>query len=489
MQISPATNLLLRTIDVGAGALALALGEGAVWVANPLNGTVSRVDSRRGVVTATIPVSPGDEPVALAVGAGGVWVANRHAQMLARIDPERPVVAERFRLGGEPRALSVVDGRLWVAVAAAGAGHRGGTLRVAFEDTIGRIDIDPATSYRPDAWQLLSMTNDGLTAFRRTGGTAGATIVPDLAQALPVPSDGGRTYTFTLRTGIRFSDGRPVRPSDVKRGIDRSLNAKPAAFGLLGGLRSVVADDAHATIVIRLARADPEFLYRLALPFAYAVPPGTAAPSGVVAATGPYRITSFEPGRRIRLERNRFYRQWSALARPDGYPDAVDVRLGVRPSKAVDDIRTGRADWARVQSPGLIAQLRRRDPGLIREAVSSQETTWLWLNTRVPPFDHSDARRAVSLAVDRQAAVAAAGGAHAARPACHILPPGSPGYRPDCPSAGPDLAAARRLVARSGTRGARVVLWTGTPGFDFLSPVLCARCARSATAPSCARSR
>lgn len=73
----------------------------------------------------------------------------------------------------------------------------------------------------------------------------------------------------------------------------------------------------------------------------------------------------------------------------------------------------------------------------------------------------------MSLAIDRRAVVAAAGGAHAARLTCHMLPPGFPGYRPDCPSA-PDLAAARRLVARSGTRGARVVLWTGA-NFGFLT--------------------
>ena len=83
-------------------------------------------------------------------------------------------------------------------------------------------------------------------------------------------------------------------------------------------------------------------------------------------------------------------------------------------------------------------------------------TTWLFLNTRVAPFDRRDARRAVALAIDREAVVAAAGGEHAARATCHLLPPTYPGYRPDCPSM--DLAAARRLVAGSGTRGARVVL-------------------------------
>ena len=253
-----------------------------------------------------------------------------------RIDPERAVVTDRFPLGSEPRAVAVVGGRLWVAVAAAGAGHRGGTLRVDFQvpswsetgTRQARAEFDPATSYS-EVSSLLSVTYDGLTAFRRVGGTAGAELVPDLAEAIPTPSDGGRTYTFTVRDGVRFSTGQPVRPSDIKRGIERSLNAEPAAYGLLDGIKSVAADDANRTVVIRLRRPDPDLPSRLALSFAAAVPPGTAPPPAIVPATGPYRIGRLEPRRRVRLVRNRFYRTWSTLAKPDGYPDVIDARLGV----------------------------------------------------------------------------------------------------------------------------------------------------------------
>ena len=118
--------------------------------------------------------------------------------------------------------------------------------------------------------------------------------------------------------------------------------------------------------------------------------------------------------------------------------------------------------------PAELANLRRRDPGLIRDSVPAV-TSWLYLNTRVAPFDRPDARRAVALAIDREAVAAAAGGEHAARPTCHLLPPTYPGYRPGCSSM--DLAAARRLVARSGTRGARVVLRVAK-GYTFLAPPL-----------------
>jgi serine/threonine protein kinase/ABC-type transport system substrate-binding protein len=469
MGVSPATNSVLRSVDVGAGAGAVAAGEGAVWVANPLNGTVTRVDPDRGVVTATVAVGATAEPVALATGAGAVWVANRQARALARIDPERAAVTERLRLGNEPRALATAGRRVWTAVAATGAGHRGGTLRIAMGGRIDPVDRDPATSYNTDAWLFLSLVHDGLTALRRTGGRAGTQVVPDLAQSLPTPSDGGRTYTFALRPGVRFSTGETVRPSDVKRGIERSLNAEPGAFGLLAGISSITADDPSGTLVIRLERPDPDLLYRLALPFTAAVPPGVTKPSTVVPGTGPYRIAAIDRDH-LRLVRNRFFRVWSPLARPDGYPDVIEARLGTEPDAAVKAIRTGRADFAPLERFGTTAlpDLRRSDPGLVREGAFLQ-SSWVFLNTRVPPFDRLDARRAVSLAIDRPAAVAAFGGPHVARATCSILPPTAAGYRPGCPER--DLREARRLVRRSGTRGARVTLVNGK-GFAALSPVI-----------------
>ena len=238
---------------------------------------------------------------------------------------------------------------------------------------------------------------------------------------------------------------------------------------MLDGIESIAADDANRTIVIRLRRPDPDFPYRLALPFASAVPPGTGPPPSIVPATGPYRIARFTPGRRVRLERNRFYRTWSALAKPDGHPDVIDVRLGVGAGKAIEAVRAGRTDVTMMPAEAAeLAELRRRDPGLIRDTLESG-TTWLFLNTRVAPFDRPDARRAVALAIDREAIEAAAGGENVARTTCHILPPTYPGYRTGCPSR--DLAAARRLVADSGTRGARVVL-RSQEMYTFMMPVL-----------------
>ena len=161
-------------------------------------------------------------------------------------------------------------------------------------------------------WQMLSMTNDGLVGYRRVGGLAGDQLVPDLATALPVPADGGKTYTFRLRAGIRYSTGALVRPEDFRRAIERvfMIDKKqgnpaipPFYAGIVGAgqcertpgpcnlARGIVADDAAGTVTFHLTAPDPEFLYKLAFSWAYAVPPGMPdhqISASQLPATGPY---------------------------------------------------------------------------------------------------------------------------------------------------------------------------------------------------------
>ena len=99
------------------------------------------------------------------------------------------------------------------ATQASAADHRGGTMRLVAHAAAGTVD--PQVNYTTEFWQIEQATYDGLLAFRKVGGAAGLTIVPDIAEAVPAPQDGGKRYVFKLRQGIRFSDGSPLTADDV----------------------------------------------------------------------------------------------------------------------------------------------------------------------------------------------------------------------------------------------------------------------------------
>lgn len=483
VRLDPRTRAITGRVGVGSGPTAIASGFGAVWVANNLDGTVSRIDARRGVVVDTVPV--GIAPNGIVVAGRSVWVTDEVAGTLTRIDPDSGTATHRS-LGGRPRGLVYAGGSLWVAVQPGGSAHRGGTLRVLTEDVLSVPD--PARAFRRTEWNILSVTSDGLVGFKRVGGVEGNTVVPDLAAAIPVPTDGGRTYTFRLRDGVRFSNGRTVRPSDVRFTMERIFKASSLGLDLYAGIvggpackqrpescdlsGGVVADDTAGTLTIRLRQPDPEFLYKLALPTAFVVPSGTPAPGERPApGTGPYRVERYERGELVRLVRNPFFRAWSSAAQPPGIPDAIEWRfLGGDPPgqvRAIEEMRADVSDLPVSGVPdGLLDDLRTRYPAQFH-VTALAAMLLAQLNTTRPPFDSLAARLAVAFAVDRGRIVELASGS-VVQPSCQVLPPNSPGYRPYCPHTAPpgsswtapDLARARELVARSGTRGMRVDMIT-----------------------------
>src|SRR4030095_4946035 len=130
-----------------------------------------------------------------------------------------------IRVGNEPSAVATGSGRVWTTVLAAPNADRGGTLRVV--EALGFSSLggsgDPGVFGAVGQRQMLSLTNDGLVTYRRIGGIAGDTLVPDLASELPSPTGAGRIYTFHLRSGIRYSDGARVRPEDFRHAIERAF--------------------------------------------------------------------------------------------------------------------------------------------------------------------------------------------------------------------------------------------------------------------------
>ncbi len=111
--------------------------------------------------------------------------------------------------------------------------HRGGTLRLLASAAAGTLD--PQVNRTAQFWQVFGLAYDGLVAFRKVAGPPGRAVVADLAEAVPEPEDGGRTWVFRLRPGVRFSDGRPVRPADVAASLRRAFVVPGASGGAFYG--------------------------------------------------------------------------------------------------------------------------------------------------------------------------------------------------------------------------------------------------------------
>ena len=490
--VDPRTNRVSRSVLVGGSPAGVAVAAGSVWAADA-DGSVARFDPRTGTVR-TIRVGGG--PAGIAYADGAVWAADGAGGNVLRIDPRTGSV-RRIHVGNQPTAIAAAAGTVLATVLPSLASHRGGTLTLIANLSPHDQSTDPAVAYTVPIWQMLSVTNDGLVGYRRVGGPAGDTLVPGLARALPAPADGGLAYTFHLRPGIRYSTGALVKPEDFRRAIERvfRLNYLGGGAGIYAGIvgaghcertpsrcdlaRGIVTNDQANTITFLLTAPDPEFLYKLAFPFADAVPTDTPDhPIGPtqLPATGPYLTQSFVPGHSWTLVRNPRFRPWSEQAQPAGYPGRIVLRLDIPPGPAVAAVEHGRADVFLSPPPGQVPALATRYPGQLHSGPLGA-TIGLVLNTRGWPFSVLAARKALNYAIDRTRLIDLIGGPLTAQPTCQILPPSMPGYQSYCPYTlnpgpggvwtAPDLARAEHLVSASGTRGARVTVITGAFGTNI----------------------
>ena len=498
LRVDPGDGRLSQAFAISQQPVAAAVGAGSVWVADT-GGTLTRLDPRTGK---TRKIDVGGAPAGVVFSGGAVWVASSVSGMVSRIDPGTGAT-RLIRIGNEPTDLAAVGPNVWATVLPSLASHRGGTLTVIASPNMPHhfLDTDPAVAWEPLPWQVLSLTSDGLVGYRRAAGLAGNQLVPDLATALPVPADGGRTYTFRLRPGAGYSTGAPVKPEDFRRAIERvfmidkqqQTGVSPFYGGIVGADRcernpgpcnladGIVANDAINTVTFHLTAPDPEFLYKLAFSWAYAIPSGTpdhVLSAAQLPATGPYMTKNLSQGHTWILVRNPRFRPWSQQAQPGGYPDQIIVRLNVEPAQAVADVESGRADVLLRPPPGSVRQLATRYTSQLHSGPEA-EVSALVLNTRLAPFDKLAARQAVNYAINRDTVIALNGGPLAAQPTCQILPPAIPGYHPYCPYTipptqggawtAPDLTLAKQLVRASGTRGDHVTVLAGTMGFPFPS--------------------
>ena len=362
--------------------------------------------------------------------------------------------------------------------------HRGGTLKLTAHGSAGTID--PEINYTQEFLQVLTVTNDGLVTFRKSGGKESNDVVADLAEAVPKPEDGGKTYVFKLRQGIKFSTGKEVTPDDVVASFERIFKVSgPTAGSFYNGIvgadaclktpatcslkDGVIADDKAHTITFHLTDPDADFFYKMAFIHAVILPADTPAKdlgTTPAAATGPYMIESYNPDRSMHIVRNPQFKEWSAEAQPDGYADTIEFNFGLDDQAGITAVENGQDDWSYdAPPPDRLNELGTR---FAKQVYVNPLLAFYYIafNTNLAPFDNLKARQAVNYALDRKAMVGLWGGANLANPLCQILPVGMPGHGDYCPYTlnpgdkwtAPDMAKAKQLVEESGTKGAQVTL-------------------------------
>jgi peptide/nickel transport system substrate-binding protein len=372
---------------------------------------------------------------------------------------------------------------LGLAVARADAGgtageiSNGGIFQVVFAPPEQLDTMDPAIANTQASWSLLDLTCARLMTYPDKPGQQAYRLVPEVAVGPPRVSRDGKTYTFTLKRGFRFSDGKPVDARAFARAINRTLAPDLRSLGTrymedIVGARAVQTGRATTAsgvvahgyrLVIRLLRPLGDFSARTSMPFFCAVPPNLPADPegrGAFAGSGPYYVSEYRPGQRVTLRRNRFYRG----KRPhhvDGF--SADL-TGSSPQDVLDRIEDGRADWGIIPPPLYFAP----DRGLVRKYGINKTQFYVrpgytlrafMLNTSSPLFRGNAAlRRAINYAVDRLGFPGA--GDPGARTTDQFLPPSLPGFRDVkiYPLRAPDLQKARAL-ARGHLRSGRATLY------------------------------
>jgi peptide/nickel transport system substrate-binding protein len=501
-QLDPVTGATrAAAIQLAARPSAIALDPQSAWVASA-DGTVTRIERDSNRVTATVVV--GGSLNAILVQDAAVWVGDQDGNVTRLAAAEPNSALTHISTSSAVASLAVVDRSLWLAAQPSASSHRGGTLHIVEAQRIEGLasgwDADPLAD---PVRTLAYLEGDGLVAYRRAGGTAGSTLLPDLAMSIPRPTNGGLAYTFQLRPDLMYSTGAPVRASDFRRAIERSFQVAgpfggygPFLFTSISGTTAcvnvdqtavercdlsadIVADDTAGTITFNLEHVDQDFVFKLAHAAAYPVPEGVPMNEVLKASfpgTGPYTLSATTEAE-ARMIRNPHFRVWDV--HPDGFPDEIVFSVVGDDAERVAMVENGGADFTSYggesrTSPDLFAQVKRQYAG--QWHVGTSTTTFISMNSSIPPFDNADARRAVNFALDRGHVADIAGGPPDVAITCQLLPPGFPGYQPYCPytfnpDAGgrwkqPDMQAAQQLIDASGTRGQQV---TVGPAFSFFN--------------------
>jgi peptide/nickel transport system substrate-binding protein len=364
-----------------------------------------------------------------------------------------------------------------------GGAKEGGSITIS--ETSQPDYMDPALSYTVNGWEPLSTVYTGLVAYKRAEGEEGSQLIPGLAQELPKVSEDGLTYEMTLRDGLKYSDGSPVKASDFERTIQRVLNLESGGSAFYLGIEGaedyvkngkaeadipgIETDDKAGTITVTLNEPDGTFSNVLAMPFAALVPGDTpfknlteSPPPGV----GQFKITESVPNRQFVLEKNKLFPDLG----PDNPPAKVDKITALivkNAQRQAQDVISGKLDYMQDPPPADIKPEVKAKYSDRYEEITTASTYYFFMNTRVAPFDDPKVREAVNWGIDKPGLARIFAGE--TTPGCSFLPPGMPGFDEaldveDCPfgdpNKPPDLEKARQMIKDAGVDGMDVTVYS-----------------------------
>jgi peptide/nickel transport system substrate-binding protein len=339
--------------------------------------------------------------------------------------------------------------------------------------------MDPGLSYRLESWQIFQDVYLGLLAkqYETCGVGSGCTkIIPAIAQSLPIVNSDGTNYKFTLRKGVKYSNGETLKASDFKHSIIRDFRLNSPGIGFFSNIvgsddceasptkcsdiSGIIVDDKAGTVEIKLKAPQSDFEYILTTFFAAIVPsstPNKDTENPPPAADGPYYISAYKPSRSFTVLRNPHWQSIPGI--PDGNPDKITAIMTNDLAQSAQYITSGQYDYDENTLPtDRLKQLQQKYGDQVK-LWRTPSTYYFAMNQRTPPFDNLKARQAVNYAINRQTLVDLRGGLGV--PTWNFLPPTYPQYKKITPTPYPyNLSKAKQLVQQSGTKGMTVGVYT-----------------------------
>ncbi len=335
---------------------------------------------------------------------------------------------------------------------------QGGSMIVTYKDDVSTLD--PAIGYDWQNWSMIKSLFDGLMDYEP--GTTN--LRKEIAEDYTI-SDDGKTFTFKLRKGVKFHNGRELNADDVKYSIERVVNPKtqsPGAgfFGSIVGFEDASTGKAEAlsgitvvdpyTIKFELSRPDATFLHVLALNFAHIVPKEEVEKYGAdfgkhPVGSGAFKMTEWTLGQRIVFERFKDYYNPSLPKL-----DQITFEVGQEPVVALLRLQNGEVDIPGDGIPPAKFIEVTKDPKFKELIIQGGQlhTGYVTMNVKIKPFDNVKVRQAVNMAINKDRIVRIINGR--AVPANQPLPPSMPGYAKDYKGYPYDPEKAKALLAEAG---------------------------------------